>query len=171
MKPGHVLALATLPLLVAAGCGSAIKAAGDAGSDAGSDPLPELTIDIIPEPTTDIGVEPTTDPGVDTAPVTGVTGDSCVEDEECVGVPGDGRFCMHRIELGGGYYVDFPNGYCSAECSGAEECGPGSDCVNFGYLGLCFKRCSSDGECRSGEGYVCYPIPYVTDIPYCVPYM
>ena len=52
MKPGHVLAPVALALLVAAGCGSAIKATGDAGSDTGSDPLPELTVDIIPEPTT-----------------------------------------------------------------------------------------------------------------------
>lgn len=163
--PALVLALAL------AGCGSAIKATGDAGSDSGGDPAPEITVDLIPEPTTDPGGEPAADINVDVPPTTGATGDACTEDEQCVGVPGEGRFCMDRIELGGGYGVDFPNGYCSAECAGAGECGPGSDCVNFGYLGLCFKRCSSDGECRTSEGYVCYPIPYVTDIPYCVPYM
>ena len=35
MKPGHGHALALLPLLVVLGCGSAIKATGDAGSDTG----------------------------------------------------------------------------------------------------------------------------------------
>ena len=163
--------LALIVLAVGSGCGSAIKATGDAGGDTADDPTAEITVDAVPEPTTDPLPEPTTDIGIDTTPSPGATGDACVEDHECVGVPGEGRFCMNRIEVGGGYYVDFPNGYCSAECTGAEECGPGADCVNFGYLGLCFKRCSSDGECRSAEGYVCYPIPYVTDIPYCVPYM
>ncbi|MBW2263560.1 MAG: hypothetical protein JRG91_16485 [Deltaproteobacteria bacterium] len=167
MKPLPALALTTALLLVAAGCGSAIKATGDAGNDTAGDPTPEITIDVIPDPTG----EPTPDIGVDTSPGSGATGDSCVEDHECTGVPGEGRFCMNRIELGGGYFVDFPNGYCSAECGGASECGPGSDCVDFGYLGLCFKRCGSDGECRIAEGYVCYSIPYVTTETYCVPYM
>jgi hypothetical protein len=171
MKSAPSLTLAILPFLVAAGCGSAIKATGDAGSDAGGDPTPEITVDVGTEPTTDPSAEPVPDINVDTPPTTGAAGDACVEDHECTGVPGEGRFCMNWIELGGGYGVDFPNGYCSAECSGGEECGPGSDCVDFGYLGLCFKNCSSDGECRGAEGYVCYSIPYVTDITYCVPYM
>jgi hypothetical protein len=112
-----------------------------------------------------------TDVGEDVAPEPGSTGTACTEDDDCTGVPGTGRFCMDRLEAGGGYGMDFPGGYCSAECDSADDCGVGADCLDLGYLGHCMRRCSSSVECRESEGYVCSEIPFITTETYCVPYM
>ena len=156
-----------MALVFLAGCGSSVRAQGDADS---TDTTPDITVDLIPDPTTDPTWDAPTDPGVDTAPGSGTTGTACIEDDECTGVPGAARFCLDRIELGGGYGVNFPGGYCSAECTSPDDCGDGADCVDFGYLGLCFLRCTYEDECRMAEGYTCYEIPYVTTQTYCVPY-
>lgn len=168
-----------LPALVLAiGCGSSIKVDGE--RDSSDDPGHELTVDMTPdptlEPTTDPPVDPTTEPpppdtGPDTAPAEGLTGDPCSTAADCVGVPSEGRECVHEIPMGPGSSITFPNGYCTAYCSSGTECGPGADCVDFTYAGMCFKRCTSNDDCRVSEGYVCYSIPYVTEDTYCVPYV
>jgi hypothetical protein len=166
------VAIAVMAILISSRCGSTLRAEGDAADDT----APELTVDIAPELAVDPLPEPTIDPGpvdtgVDTAPGTGATGDACIEDSDCAAVPGAGRFCLDRIEFYGGYGIDFPAGYCSADCGDPSDCGPGADCVDFGGPAMCFKRCATTDECRASEGYVCYEIPYVTTQTYCVPYV
>jgi len=161
--------LPAITILLVAGCGSAVKAEQeDSGAaDSPADSVPEIVADTLP----DSAPDPTHDGNADTAPGPGMTGDPCIEDAECTGVPGEGRFCLDVIDFGGGYTVTFPGGYCSAQCDDGSECGSGSDCIMFGSVGLCLERCTSAEQCRTAEGYVCYPIPYVTTDPYCVPYM
>lgn len=167
-------------LALTAACGSSLKSSGEGDdTDTGGDPRPEIVVDLgidtsmppdvvdaIPEPSMDTA----TDIWVDTAPPTGITGEPCIEDGECVGVPGSGRFCLDFIDFGSGWVLNFPGGYCSAECGDGSECGAGNDCVDFSSLGLCFKRCTSSTECRESEGYTCYSIPFVTTETYCVPH-
>jgi hypothetical protein len=163
-----------LVLLLSAGCGSSIKSSGEAdATDTPSEPGPDISIDLpptdaIPDPVTDTG---TPDIGVDTAPGEGVVGDPCTDASNCMGVPTGGRTCLITVPMGGGYELNFPGGYCSGDCMGPGDCGPGGDCVDFWGYGVCLKSCTSDGECRTAEGYVCYSIPYVTTETYCVPYM
>ncbi|MBW2262855.1 MAG: hypothetical protein JRG91_12840, partial [Deltaproteobacteria bacterium] len=104
-------------------------------SHEGSDSVPDTPTEGTPDPTG-----------------SAVAGDPCYAATDCGGVPGSSRQCVEDISG----YAEFPGGYCTALCTSAIDCGPDAVCADFmGYDFYCFKRCSSDEVCRTGEGYSC----------------
>jgi hypothetical protein len=70
--------------------------------------------------------------------------------------------------------VETPGGYCSAPCTGDDECGAGGACLSAlslwrsfapdqamqggGFVaepGVCLEPCDRTSDCRQAEGYVC----------------
>ena len=51
----------------------------------------------------------------------------------------------------------YPGGYCFMEpCNDVDVCPPGSTCVAVGgETPGCFQTCTTDANCRTGDGYVC----------------
>jgi hypothetical protein len=97
----------------------------------------------------------------------GIVGDPCTDGGQCGGVPGSLKQCLTSVSG----YAEFPGGYCSAECASAVDCGTGNVCVDFmGYKYYCLKRCSSNEDCRSTEGYTCKTIETSSGL-YCLPNM
>jgi len=95
-----------------------------------------------------------------------VLGEACASDGECGGVPGSARTCL--TDIAG--YSEFTNGYCSAVCTSAIDCGESGACVDVMGLGYwCLKRCSSAANCRESESYTCQPVTGSTAGLYCVP--
>ncbi len=86
-------------------------------------------------------------------------GSACATDLEC----SDNGLC-----IGSNAYpdADWPEGYCSPECSDTGSCAAGAACVHFTDINLCFDQCAGIGECRTGygcwsglvqTGRVCFP--------------
>ncbi len=69
-------------------------------------------------------------------------GDSCSTDSKC----GTTLTC----DLGS------PGGYCIKTPCRSGECPPEAACIDFGAeQRYCMYVCSSNNDCRSGDGYVC----------------
>ncbi len=50
---------------------------------------------------------------------------------------------------------EFPGGYCTVSCDGANDCPTGATCVDFDQ-GVCLHECAETPECEFlGEGWVC----------------
>lgn len=47
-----------------------------------------------------------------------------------------------------------PGGYCTFKCNLSADCGAGASCVGTPES-LCLATCSSNSDCREGEGYHC----------------
>jgi thiol-disulfide isomerase/thioredoxin len=87
-------------------------------------------------------------------------GDACVNDGDCdtgTLIP----FCVTDIE--------WPQGYCLAvDCADDAACGDGGLCLqDQNGVGLCYKGCESDSECRAG--YSCSPVSGLGGPSACVP--
>lgn len=68
-------------------------------------------------------------------------GGPCIEELDCAA----GSFCLRRL--------DFPDGTCTTNCRGDEDCAGGSSCIEEG-AGVCLLPCESDEDCTR-DGYVC----------------
>jgi hypothetical protein len=136
----------------------------DPGVDPGHDPGTDPGYDPGTDPGYDPGVDPGHDPGTDPGP-DGIVGDPCSTSGDCGGVPGAGRLCLTNL-MG---MLEFPGGYCSADCTSSSECGTQGDCIDIGGFTYCAKRCTSASECRTGEGYSCVPPPGSSTGTYCLP--
>jgi hypothetical protein len=140
--------------------------------DAIPEPVADITadtggVDAIPDPSTEPHPDPVADIGTDIGPATGTVGAPCSDDSACGGVPGPDALCMTSI----GAWISFPGGYCTAYCTDDGPCGTAGRCVIMYSYGICMQPCTDPSQCRMGEGYTCYSIPYVTDDTYCVPPM
>lgn len=53
--------------------------------------------------------------------------------------------------------TDLPGGYCTQERCDVIGCPTGSTCFRFGLEGYaaCLRDCTTDNECRQGDGYAC----------------
>jgi hypothetical protein len=92
-------------------------------------------------------------------------GGPCVNDGDCCAPEGLPPVCMTDIII-----LQFPGGYCMAECNEEGDCGPGAECVDFSFIKYCLGTCSTASECREDEGYICDIIPYISDPnTYCIP--
>ena len=124
--------------LAAAGCGGdGVSTPSDTTTeDTGGSDLTDTTPTDTTPPDTTPDTPPDTPP--DTTPDTtpdvtpdsttgGVVGDPCYSSSDCSDVPGAGRLCLNVV----GGALSFPGGYCSAVCTSAADCGPGSDCVDL----------------------------------------
>lgn len=73
-----------------------------------------------------------------------------------------GGACSNNNSCNGGLCITadtFRGGYCSARCGNQfEGCEPGSQCTELFGESVCLSSCSSDGDCRDGEGYKCRQI-------------
>lgn len=83
------------------------------------------------------------DTGVDAGPPPSNVGEPCRGDMDC--------------DEPAGTCVDLPGGYCTAICSGGEECPADSECVVVDRMGtaICLASCdpaSSEDQCRAGYG-------------------
>ncbi len=70
-----------------------------------------------------------------------------------------GAPCAHDADCAGGRCLtgpDYPNGYCSADCSGEVACPAGAVCTAFGGGPFhCYGPCMIDSDCRVADGLVC----------------
>lgn len=103
----------------------------------------------------------------------GAVGSGCETDADCT-EPAGAR-CETSFG-GGGFGVELPGGYCTADCEGPGDtsCGAGSECFSVGFGGfgfsLCVKACDSNDDCRADEGYTCMAPPIGGDGSlYCLP--
>ncbi len=80
-------------------------------------------------------------------------GASCATTIDCGNDPRDA--CNN--EAGDGY----PGGYCTMEpCNDVQVCSPGATCVSQPFeTPACMQSCTTDSDCRVGEGYVCQLFP------------
>jgi hypothetical protein len=77
----------------------------------------------------------------------GVTGAECMDDMPC-----------GMNALGPGYCIlEFPMGYCSADCNTDADCGAGGSCLRVDGGGVCLKTCNEATPCRAS--YVCAALP------------
>jgi hypothetical protein len=85
-----------------------------------------------------VGCGPAGRPPVAEAPPRGELGDACVVDADCAG-----GSCDRTV----------PGGYCTLPCENSAQCGAGGVCDSAaeGGLGVCFKGCTSQRDCRSRE--------------------
>ena len=68
-------------------------------------------------------------------------GGSCIDFTDCAG----GLDCLDDPAI--------PDGYCSRECGGDNDCGAGGHCVRFeDGAQLCARSCLLQGDCRAGYG-------------------
>jgi hypothetical protein len=136
----------------------------DTAADTGTEPAPDPVWDTLDE---DVGTDPVPDTAVDSpdepdAATGGIVGDPCTSDTDCSGVPRS-PVCLTGI-MGS---LTFPGGYCSGDCTGSADCGPGANCVTVvSSISYCLKRCTVDSDCRESEGYACITI-FGSD--YCMP--
>jgi hypothetical protein len=56
------------------------------------------------------------------------------------------------------------NGECTQLCSATMACPSDSVCFVAGANGVCFPRCTSDADCRTSDGFHCYPLGAVGDV-------
>jgi len=70
-------------------------------------------------------------------------------------------------------YVEFPGGYCSADCTSDADCGDTDEgtCLNLYIMTMCIKNCTESSECRESEGYTCGELPSMLGIEgtFCIP--
>lgn len=166
----------TLAMLLVLGCGGGSKTTeGDADTvvdteldtttDTGTDPADDPASDPVSDPSgddavlTDISVtDAAGDVAGDVLPdgaVMGTVGDPCETDLQCMGVPGM-ETCITVVPFGPGGYIEFPGGYCSADCVTDGDCGEGALCVStMGGMSACFLTCEDGSDCREDEGYEC----------------
>lgn len=83
-----------------------------------------------------------------------------------------GSPCTSSDQCGTGIYfcaVDHPNGYCKADCHKDADCPTGSVCAGAGMVspGECHKKCASQADCRTSEGYLCKMMPDDASSAYC----
>ena len=126
----------------------------DAPPDVPFDSRPDWWPDVTPDTGTDV---PTDSTG-------GAVGDACTNASSCTGVPGSGRMCLTTV-FG---YLDFPGGYCSANCTSAAECGSAGACVSILFGSYCLESCWSSASCRTSEGYSCQSL-FGSGSMYCLP--
>lgn len=154
-------------VLVFAGCGGGDDNDRDTEEDTETDPGSDLT-DSIPDPTTEPPDDVPTDSVEDSdAWGDGEVGDPCTLDTDCGGVPSAAPNCLEDI-FG---MITFPGGYCSADCTSDDDCGPDGDCIDAVIMSLCLKTCTSGSDCRESEGYTCDALPDMLGIPgdFCLP--
>jgi hypothetical protein len=162
------LALVMGGALVLAGCGDG--GGGGDDEDTSEDSTPGDTVsdmtDAIPDPTTEPPEDTPTEGTPDYTPGDALVGDPCTVVDDCAGIPSSAVNCMTDI-MG---MIEFPGGYCSADCTTDDDCGEGATCYSAGgFLTLCLKDCTSDSDCRESEGYGCDEIPYLGGGPFCIP--
>ncbi len=83
----------------------------------------------------------------------GAIGDPCTDASDCAGPNGLTADCLTDLMS----FVQFPGGYCTANCdpNTQDPCGAGAVCASMGGQGYCFKQCNDASECREAEGYEC----------------
>ncbi len=56
---------------------------------------------------------------------------------------------------------NYPGGYCAMEpCNDVQVCPPGATCISQPHeTPGCYLSCTTDAQCRTGEGYVCQLYP------------
>lgn len=76
---------------------------------------------------------------------------------------GDGCYTQTNCSINGDRVCDItqPGGYCTVFDCAPDTCADSSVCVRFEpdtarlARNVCMRRCSSDGDCRTGSGYRC----------------
>jgi|GEM_PF-3102758 len=92
-------------------------------------------------------------------------GGPCTKNDDCIAPEGLSPMCQASILA-----FALPGGYCSAKCSGLGSCGTDAECIMLITEGLCVKRCSSNTDCRTEEGYKCDLIPMFESLgTFCYP--
>ncbi len=83
----------------------------------------------------------------------GAIGDPCGAPGDCSPPTGLTAECL--TDIGG--FVQFPGGYCTAECTaeGPDPCEPDGVCVNLMMTSYCLKPCQDISDCREDDGYEC----------------
>jgi hypothetical protein len=164
-----LLALVLGATLVLAGCG------GDNGNDdedTGVDITVDLTTDLSSDGIPDPSTEPPEEVIEDARPEgmgDGRVGEACEANTDCGGIPSSAPNCMTDI-MG---YVEFPGGYCSADCTSDSDCGDTDEgtCINAYIMTLCLKNCTESSQCRTDEDYECGELPSILGIEgtFCLP--
>lgn len=123
---------------------AAIAGACGSSSEVTPDAGPDIRFDAAPPP--DVPEVP------DAGPPPGTIGEACREDGDC----GTNELC-----------VDFPGGYCTADC-GSMDCPSGSSCVQVDRATfLCLADCDPSAEAPCRAGYGCTTDPSLGNI--CIP--
>lgn len=154
--------------LLTAACGGSNDDDDDAPKDAGHDASGEKPSE------KDASASAPQDAGLEVKPdqVTNA-GEACASAKSC---KGEAPTCMTSLTLAG-QPVSFPGGYCSAQCGNNNECGADGECPVGeslkDFIGIpllspqalanfvpshCYQPCSSNADCREGEGYRCATI-------------
>ncbi len=135
---------------------TALDAQPDTALDGTADPLDDdVTVEDAP-PDATLDTEPDTSSDVlpDGASF-GQVGDPCDGPEDCLGVPGL-ESCLTVVPYGTYGYIEYPGGYCTADCLTDDDCGDGALCVgSMGGMAICLVTCVTNADCREDEGYVC----------------
>jgi hypothetical protein len=122
--------LASLVLVLFAGCGESHDATEDGGG---------ITFDATPPPE---GGYP--DTGFDSGIAMSDVGQPCTSPDDC-----DGGLCISEAE-------GFPGGYCAVDCTADGMCPDGTVCTLVGSdFSLCLDQCdpaATERECRMGYG-------------------
>lgn len=98
-------------------------------------------------------------PDANTQPGNGITGDPCVNANQCGGITNGTPECLTSLM----YVLTFPGGYCSSQtCTAGTACDNGTGiCVSLTLGSACLQACTAATECRQNEGYDCTTIPYI----------
>ncbi len=134
------------PLLVVAALAAACDDSNTTPTDSGAPadrPRPDAApADVMEQPDAPAPDAP--------APSSGI-GSAC-ESEEMFG---QGTCAAGQICLG--QRLGFRNGYCIAVCNGAARCPADSFCTQLQGFPVCMRRCMTNTDCRTDDGYVCLP--------------
>ncbi len=84
-------------------------------------------------------------------PPAGYVGSACTGADDCT-VPGRAVGQESRCF---GAEEDFPNGYCTAQCSATVACPQGAFCLQNS---ICVDQCTKDADCRNAPEYHCLPL-------------
>ena len=88
-------------------------------------------------------------------PVGAARGDACMPFGSPQGTCADGLLCFPA-----------PGGYCTSFCGATGTACDDGVCMETGRGGAaCAKSCTSDADCRTGEGYVCDPVWHACSVP------
>jgi hypothetical protein len=110
---------------------------------------PDAAPDAAPDVAPDEPAPKDVAPPPDEPPAASGIGDACESDE----MFGQGTCAAGQVCLG--ERIGYRNGYCVRLCAGSSRCPSDAVCTQLQGFPVCLRRCASNSDCRTEDGYVC----------------